>query len=240
MPTGPAPPPDADLAQRFRGRYPGVPLSVGVIRGEVAAIASECGLEGEALGDCVLGVSEAASNAVIHGSVGREDAHIDLVVGVSDGVMLVTVCDNGLGLQPSRDAGGLGAGLAIIAAVTCRLDLRSSADGIEVHMAFLRPGEPPDDDIREFEAAANRERARAHQRLDGALVEQDRLGELLDGATGSSSELTAYVRLREAGEQVAAREVWLNWVETGRANSASAPATRSSPQVRFALRQASP
>ena len=227
MLTGPALPPGSPQRERFRARYRGVPVSVGVIRGEVAAIATECGLEGDAFGDCVLAVSEAASNAVIHGSVGREDAHIDLIVSVSDGVMLVTVSDNGAGLQPSVEAGGLGAGLAIIAALTSRLDLRSSADGIEVKMAFLRPGERPENDIQEFEEAANAECARARERLDAALIEQDRLGELLDGSTGTSSEFTAYVRLRDAGEQVAARQVWLNWVETtssaARTGSSTAP-----------------
>ena len=53
----------------------------------------------------------------------------------------------------------------------------------------------------------------AVQRLDAKLVEQDRLGERYNAAIGTSTELGAYVRLRAAGDQVAAREAWLNWVD---------------------------
>jgi hypothetical protein len=60
---------------------------------------------------------------------------------------------------------------------------------------------------------ASEERDRAVQRLEAALVEQDRLGERFDGAVGTSTEFGAYVRLRGAGDQVTAREAWLNWVD---------------------------
>jgi hypothetical protein len=60
---------------------------------------------------------------------------------------------------------------------------------------------------------ASQERDSAIQRLDAALVEQDRLGERFDAAVGTSTELGAYARLRAAGEQVTAREAWVNWVE---------------------------
>jgi len=63
---------------------------------------------------------------------------------------------------------------------------------------------------------ASEERDRALQRLEVALVEQDRLGERLDAAVGTSNEFGAYVRLRAAGDQVAAREAWLNWVDDER------------------------
>ena len=60
---------------------------------------------------------------------------------------------------------------------------------------------------------ASAERDRAAQRLEAALVEQDRLGERFDAAVGTSTEFGAYVRLRGAGDQVTAREAWLNWVD---------------------------
>jgi len=56
-------------------------------------------------------------------------------------------------------------------------------------------------------------RGSAVQRLEAALVEQDRLGERLDAAIGTSTEFGAYVRLRAAGDQVTAREAWLHWVD---------------------------
>jgi hypothetical protein len=54
---------------------------------------------------------------------------------------------------------------------------------------------------------------RAVQRLDAALVEQARLGERFDAAVGTSIEFQAYLRLREAGDLVTAREAWLKWVD---------------------------
>jgi plasmid replication initiation protein len=53
----------------------------------------------------------------------------------------------------------------------------------------------------------------ALQRLSAELVEQDRLTERYAAAVGTSSELAAYARLQHAGEQVAAREAWLHWVD---------------------------
>ena len=39
------------------------------------------------------------------------------------------------------------------------------------------------------------------------------MGERFDAAVGTSTELGAYVRLQAAGEQVTAREAWVNWVD---------------------------
>ena len=60
---------------------------------------------------------------------------------------------------------------------------------------------------------ASEEHDSAVQRLEGELVEQDRLDERFDAAIGKSTELGAYVRLRAAGDQVTAREAWLHWVD---------------------------
>jgi stage II sporulation protein AB (anti-sigma F factor) len=201
---------------RFRAQYPATAVSVGVIRGEVEAVARECGLAGEALGDVRLAVSEAATNAVVHGSTPREDAHIDLLVELTELEMLVTVSDSGNGLRPSAAPAGLQTGLSLIAVITGHLDLRSSDEGTEVRMAFLRSGEvvDPAEGVRQLKDAANREHEDAVQRLNAALVEQDRLSELLDEAVGTSTELRAYVRLQIAGEEVAARQAWASWIET--------------------------
>jgi hypothetical protein len=53
----------------------------------------------------------------------------------------------------------------------------------------------------------------ATQRLEVAVQEQDRVRGLFDGAVGTSSELSAYVRLRAAGEEVRARQAWVDWVD---------------------------
>jgi hypothetical protein len=56
----------------------------------------------------------------------------------------------------------------------------------------------------------------AVHRLDAGLVEQDRLTKSYHGAIGTSSEVGAYARLGAAGADVAAREVWLHWIDDKR------------------------
>ena len=53
----------------------------------------------------------------------------------------------------------------------------------------------------------------AVQRLEAVLAEQDRLSQRYDAAIGTSTELGARVELLAAGDQVAAREAWLHWVD---------------------------
>jgi hypothetical protein len=56
------------------------------------------------------------------------------------------------------------------------------------------------------------ERNSATQRLEVATDEQDRVRGLFEAAIGTSSELRAYSRLRAAGQDVRARQAWVNWV----------------------------
>ena len=53
----------------------------------------------------------------------------------------------------------------------------------------------------------------AVQRLHAGRVEQERLSERYEAAVGTSTELGAYARLEAAGDHVAAREAWLNWID---------------------------
>ena len=59
----------------------------------------------------------------------------------------------------------------------------------------------------------SQERNSAGERLEAALVEQDRVRGLFDAAVGTSTEFSAYARLRAAGQQVRAREAWVHWVD---------------------------
>lgn len=168
---------------RFRAQYAADASCVGVIRGEVKAVARELGIDGEQLGDVALAVSEAATNAVVHGSAGRDDPHVGLRVDVGDLEMLVTISDEGDGTG------------------------RTGSEGTELRLAFPFS---PETQLRE---ATNHVHDSAVQRLEEALVEQDRLGMSFDAAVGTSTEVGAYVRLQRAGEQVAARQTWLTWVD---------------------------
>jgi serine/threonine-protein kinase RsbW len=202
---------------RFRAQYAADARCVGVIRGEVKAVARELGIEGEELGDVALAVSEAATNAVVHGSVGRDDPHVGLRVDVGDLEMLVTIVDEGDGLKPRASGEGetrMGAGLAIIAALTGRLDLQTGSEGTELRLTFPFPtATPGGDGVAQLREATTHVHDSAVRRLEVALLEQDRLGTSFDAAVGTSTELGAYVRLQRASEQVAARQAWLNWVD---------------------------
>jgi hypothetical protein len=61
--------------------------------------------------------------------------------------------------------------------------------------------------------AVDQEHDSAVERLEEALVEQDRLSDRLAGAVGTSTELTAYAQLQAAGSDVAARQAWVHWVD---------------------------
>ena len=202
---------------RFRAQYSADASCVGVIRGEVTAVARELGIDGEQLGDVALAVSEAATNAVVNGSVGRDDPHVGLRVDVGDLEMLVTIVDEGDGLEPGPRGAGethMGAGLAIIAALTGRLDVRTGLEGTELRLTFPFPtATQGGDSVVQLREATTHVHDSAVQRLEEALVEQDRLGMSFDAAVGTSTEFGAYVRLQRAGEHVAARQTWLNWVD---------------------------
>jgi hypothetical protein len=51
--------------------------------------------------------------------------------------------------------------------------------------------------------------------LEAARIEQDRLSDMYRAALGTSSELRTYHRLRDASDQVAAREARLKAVSAG-------------------------
>lgn len=126
-------------ASRYRESFPATPRCAGIIRSQVSAVARESGMGVKGLGDVALAVSEAVSNALIHGSVGVKDAEVRVSVELSPGEMLVVIGDDGGGIRPRPDSPGAGLGLPIMASITERLDLQSSMQGTDVRMTFLCP-----------------------------------------------------------------------------------------------------
>jgi hypothetical protein len=57
--------------------------------------------------------------------------------------------------------------------------------------------------------------ASAAGRLSAASDQRQKRSEQYDEAVGSASQLTAFVELQAADEQVSARRKWLDWVEEG-------------------------
>jgi serine/threonine-protein kinase RsbW len=122
---------------RFRGTFPGTPLGVAAARGEVEAVARDCGMDGLALGAVKLAVNEAVTNAVVH-AYAENEGRVSVTVELADKELAITVADTGAGLLPRADSPGLGMGLPLIAQLTERIDVRSDDDGTEIRMWFRR------------------------------------------------------------------------------------------------------
>jgi len=123
----------------YEATFAPTPQGVGTMRREVAAFATEAGLEEDAVSDVRLAVSEAATNAVVHGYRDSRDGELKVLAYVADDELVVVVSDTGLGLAPRPDSPGLGLGMPLMASVTSRFRVVSRTTGTEIHMAFALP-----------------------------------------------------------------------------------------------------
>ena len=93
IPTGTAPR-DVKIA------LPPDPQAMAAVRDRVAAYAREAGMSREELGDFVTAISEALANAIEHAHTSSE---IELTCRLSDGAVIATVTDRGIGFLPESD-----------------------------------------------------------------------------------------------------------------------------------------
>ena len=102
------------------------------------SLARQSGCGPATVANVALAVSEAVSNAIIHGYAGRT-GRIHLRAETDGGDFVITVTDRGDGLTPRPDSPGLGLGLALIAQVTSDLHIdEPPGGGTRVRMAFPR------------------------------------------------------------------------------------------------------
>lgn len=124
----------------FEAVYPAQPAHVADIRREVIDAARRCGAVESTVAKIRLGVSEAASNAIVHAyrdgaAVG--DIHICVTVTQAHAWLCVSVRDWGVGMSPRLDSPGAGLGLSMMATVAESCEIRSPADGgTEIIMRF--------------------------------------------------------------------------------------------------------
>src|SRR5689334_3307943 len=131
MPTGP-------VAEWV---LPAREASVPELRGAVHDFAVRAGASPEVLMDLALAVSEAVTNAVIHGFVDRDPGEVRVAVSARVDEIVVVVSDDGRGMQPRPDSPGLGMGLPLIGQLAALLDIREPAGGgTELSMTFVAPG----------------------------------------------------------------------------------------------------
>jgi stage II sporulation protein AB (anti-sigma F factor) len=118
---------------------PAQPESVGLMRRELVAYARAIGAGEEACQAVALAVSEALTNAVVHGYADRDPG--ELIVEAwqdDDGHLVVVVCDEGEGVRPRIDSPGLGLGLSLMAkmAAEVRVTDRPQTPGTMVMLRF--------------------------------------------------------------------------------------------------------
>jgi serine/threonine-protein kinase RsbW/stage II sporulation protein AB (anti-sigma F factor) len=126
----------------FAANYEATARSVGVVRNQMAALARDCGLDEQGVGDVRLAVSEAATNALIHAYHEDSLRTIRVRVTMGDGELLIAIGDDGGGMQARSDSPGLGLGLPVIASLANRLEIVDEAPGTELRMAFDCPNSP--------------------------------------------------------------------------------------------------
>jgi serine/threonine-protein kinase RsbW/stage II sporulation protein AB (anti-sigma F factor) len=113
------------------------PGSIGRLRRAVSDFAAEAGVATTRLGDVQLAVSEALTNAVVHGYRGAEDGEISVRAKASGKVFEVVVEDRGVGTRPRPDSPGVGVGLPMIAQLTTESDVSPRrGGGTVVRMTF--------------------------------------------------------------------------------------------------------
>jgi len=132
------------MALTFAATYEASPATLSVVRNQMAALARDCGLDDRTIGDVKLAVSEAATNALIHGY--RDGpGFIRIEAAIADGELVIAVHDEGNGMEARADSPGLGLGLPVIARLTNRLEIVDGAPGTGLRMTFVCPHPPAPD-----------------------------------------------------------------------------------------------
>lgn len=128
--------------ERWKGSFDATPEAGYVLRSEMAAIARECGLDEQRVGDVKLAVSEAVTNVVRHAYSGQERGPVVATAHVGEGTLRIVIADWGRGMAPRPDSPGLGLGLPLMAHVADTINVVRNDIGTEVHMTFPCPSSP--------------------------------------------------------------------------------------------------
>ena len=118
--------------------YPAQPTRLAEIRHDVAVAATSCGADENALQQIGLAVTEAVSNAILHGY--RDHAaggDVRVAVRPTDDFLDITVGDDGGGICPGAESPGLGLGLSLMAHEADSFGIRTSPhEGTEISLRF--------------------------------------------------------------------------------------------------------
>ncbi len=114
-----------------------MPESVRVARSFAEQAARRCGLPSPVVEDVRLAVSEAATDAIVHGSADGGMIRVETLI--SDAELHVLIGDSRVGPASADDPSAVGLGLTIIEQLTTHVESFTDDQGHQVHMTFARP-----------------------------------------------------------------------------------------------------
>lgn len=132
--SAPAEKAEKESVNRLELRFLSRAENVSLARLLTAALAAERDLTLAGLDEIKVAVSEAVSNAIIHGYQGREDRYVKLSLELSADTLKVTVRDDGVGMADVEQAmrpnwsgsGRMGLGFAFMHSFMDRVEVESA------------------------------------------------------------------------------------------------------------------
>ena len=117
----------------FEQRLPARPESVPLLRHGVAAFATAVGASTGVRRRVALAVSEACTNAIVHGYRGGDGERPGATVAVHaeccEDRLRIVVRDDGIGMRPRHDSPGLGLGTSLMAILSDSLEIAHGPEG---------------------------------------------------------------------------------------------------------------
>jgi anti-sigma regulatory factor (Ser/Thr protein kinase) len=124
----------ADHPAPLELRLAAVPPSVTEARAAAAGYAGDAGADAA---DVELAVAEAVANAVLHAFPDRTPGTVTVMAAVTRDSLIIQVNDDGSGMRPNPDGGGLGLGLALIGRLTESFSVSDvPSGGTSLRMSF--------------------------------------------------------------------------------------------------------
>ena len=125
--------------ERLELRTQATPAAVPGVRRAVVAFAEQHGVG--IAPDVALAVSEAVTNAVLHGYRDGASGEVRVVACAEPTRLVVVVRDYGTGMRPHPNSPGLGLGLSVIGRLTTEMNIERPdvGGGTRLRMHFANP-----------------------------------------------------------------------------------------------------
>ncbi len=124
-----------DQPQITAESYPAAAITVPAIRHAIVRLLGATSLDPQRKADVLLAVTEAAANAVRHGSTSPTD-RIDLEANLRRDSLTVTIRDYGPGIPRDAPSTGPGLGLPLISALADHTELHHAHPGTRATLHF--------------------------------------------------------------------------------------------------------